>query len=457
MPRINRHPSYVDCVAQALSSAINPLSMDELVEAVAAQRPLTKSARTAIYQAISKLHQAVPLGDSLYGWLDRLLLGNVFRHSLTKTELRRGVVYLDELLHSVFVPAFFQDSSTLTRSVTLDLLQGDEAMVAPIGVDRSTWALQIGPELGRWVDAVGGQPKDDLVIRVDDAVAGRYTLRLVPREMRDEELLSQRNLEVAQAAEALLIQDRKMRGIMPVWELVALLVGKGLFRLQDPPDELHYLLTRFSGLKYVEGQGYSIRSAERAYRKENVAGTPKSGAKSILFGSDIEELDAIIRGLGVEMNDLDSLWGDDPDDDGADDEGDFFGDDAGIGFGSGGAGALGLGFPDQEDEDDACLDYQLYLDAFEEVSSTGNTEETPLSHDNFHILEAELEFLISLRVEFGYLMADQQARVIQLGERLFLDPDTFLDDYLDDLDGGLDGGPDGTYGSGYDGPPFWDN
>ena len=67
-----------------------------------------------------------------------------------------------------------------------------------------------------------------------------------------------------------------------------------------------------------------------------------------------------------------------------------------------------------------------------------------LSHSDFHLLEAELETLVALEQEFGYLLPDQSARKDQLIERLFIDPETLLDNDLPDY-------PD------FDEPPFWEN
>ena len=70
---------------------------------------------------------------------------------------------------------------------------------------------------------------------------------------------------------------------------------------------------------------------------------------------------------------------------------------------------------------------------------------TPLSHSDYHLLEAELEMLISLEQEFGYLMPDQQTRVDELADRLFIDPDVLRSSEQDAAD------------DDFDGPQFWQN
>ena len=93
-------------------------------------------------------------------------------------------------------------------------------------------------------------------------------------------------------------------------------------------------------------------------------------------------------------------------------------------------------------EDDACVAYQTYLDSFQIMQPDGS----PLPHDDFHLLEAELEMLVRLEHEFGRLLTEQTARKDHLAATLFIDPNEFLEgdwDFPDD--------PDMAE------PPFWAN
>ena len=77
--------------------------------------------------------------------------------------------------------------------------------------------------------------------------------------------------------------------------------------------------------------------------------------------------------------------------------------------------------------ENSCASYEAYLDSCRDVDEISE----PLSHSDFHLLEAELETLISLEYEFGYLLPEQQARKEQLAEQLYINPDTLLDDDTD--------------------------
>jgi hypothetical protein len=107
-------------------------------------------------------------------------------------------------------------------------------------------------------------------------------------------------------------------------------------------------------------------------------------------------------------------------------------------------GDMDFGPEDFEDgEADSCQDYEDYL---EQLAESGRLT-TPLSHSDYHLLEAELEMLVSLEQEFSYLMPDQQSRVNELAERLFIDPEILRSSEQDPYDDDDFGGP----------PQFWQN
>lgn len=98
-------------------------------------------------------------------------------------------------------------------------------------------------------------------------------------------------------------------------------------------------------------------------------------------------------------------------------------------------------FGDPGDED-SCQDYEEYLEQHQQATPG----RTPLSHSDYHLLEAELETLVGLEQEFGYLLPEQQARVDELAERLYIDPESLR---------GADEGP--PYDDEFGGPTYWQN
>lgn len=414
MSKATRLPSYLDCVAQILSTSPEPLSIEALIAQVERQRPFTKGAQTAIYKAIEQLYQAVPVSHADVGWLTWLLQDNTIRHTLENEEVRRGYLLLDELEHAAFFPEFFQEHRPDDRTVTLELM-GGPTIDAEAAIQRQTWSLKLGAPFAEWLDEQGAVGQDDLLIRVLDARAGRYLLRLQPREVRDEEAIDRRNGELARAAEEIAREVGRTRRTIYTWELVARLIGRGVFKQAVPPDDLHFVLHEYSWLRLVEGAGYQVDLSDAGSRAVGrVHPAPRGRTRT-----------EVVRTRTPYPREADL-----PADD-------YFRYDEEEGEGV----ADLLPFDGDDSDDEICDAYQEYLDAFEDARRKGK----PLGHDDFHLLEAELEALVDLELEFGYLLPDQAKRKDDLADRLFIDPESLVD-------GGWEDGEDFD-----DGPPFWQN
>jgi hypothetical protein len=429
MATSERYPSYASCVAQVLSNAAQPLSVDTLLNRIKEHRPITKGARSAVYRAIGQLFQAVPVAPSRYGWLSSLLCKNTFRHVLTSEEVRRGFLMLDELEHAVFFPQFFQSYQPDDRKLHIELF-GGPTVEAEAYIERKTWSLRLGQPFIEWVDLLGGQGRDDLLIVVDDALAGKYHFRLHPRELRDPNAIQARNIQLALLAEELVSEDRRARSAMPTAELAARMIGRGFFEDPLPPDDFHFVLHQYSLLRFHNGVGYSFDLENMDFA------TVMPGNPELLIGDEVvrpdldrDALDAAEKMYADYLSDEqmqveDHGWH-------------HFIDDVELE-----AGAMDMPFFDADDDmfDDSCASYEAYVEAYQESASP----DSMLSHSDFHLLEAELETLVALEQEFGYLLTDQMNRKEQLIERLFIDPETLLDNDFPDY-------PD------FDEPPFWEN
>ncbi len=406
-------PSYVECIARTLRESPEPVSVERLVAAVSAERPVGKGARSAVYRALGKLYQAVPVAAGRYGWLTHLLAGATLRHPLTNEEAQRGYLMLDELEHAVFAPQFFQTHRGDGRSLTIQLYNGP-TISGHAYIERKTWSLGLGGDFVRWIEEVGGQGRDSIIIQVEDAAAGVYLLRMQPREARDEAAIQHRNMHLALLAEEMVAEDRRSRAGMPPWELAARLIARGFYDDPIPPDDLHFVLHHFSLLHYSAGSGYSLQ-------------TPAVDANA----EPLESRTANHVGAALQPPGDPFTWPADQDELTADDL---------LWLGSGGDMHEEDGW--SYEDDDVCEGYGEYLELFEQAGNKGK----PLSHRDYHLLEAELEYLVALETEFGELLAEQSARKTELANRLFIDPDTFLDDYDDVSDM-----------SDFEDPPFWQN
>ncbi len=408
MAKDRRYPSYFTCVAEILSKSKTPLSVDTLVSRIETQRPVGSGVRSAVYQAISKLYQAIPVAPGRFGWLSRLLRDRYFRHPLSRYEIKKGALLLDELEHAVFFPQFFQTHQPEARLISVELL-GGPTLQAYADIEQGTWVLRLGQTFVKWVDQTGGAPQDDLLIQVKDAISGEYGIRLQPKESRQEDLIRERNVVLSQAAERIVEGDRKARAAMPVWELAAALIGQNVYSLDVPPDDMHFVLHEYSDLQLLDDAGYTInRQNETA---DDVA------SHSHQLPSDSEQLPGHEHEFLVENWDADQLE-------------QFL-------YENTNSSAPQSELERSEhslghsDEAAGCKVYQVYLSECQEVTP----DMPPLGHMEFHLLEAELEMLVSLEQEFGYLMPEQERRKIELADLLFIDLDFLLDDWdQDDLD-----------------------
>ena len=415
MAKDREYPSYFTCVAEILSNSKTPLSVDTLVSRIANKRPVGNGARSAVYQAISKLYQAVPVGPGRFGWLSCLLRDQYFRHPLARNEIKKGTLLLDELEHAVFFPQFFQTHRPDTRLISVELMGGPTLQVHA-EVERGTWALRLGPAFVKWVDQTGGITEDDLLIQVKDAVSGEYGMRLQPKESRQENLIRNRNVVLSRAAEQIVGRDRKSRTAMPVWELAGALIGQSVYSEEIPPDDMYFVLHEYSSLRLLDDDGYTTDNeddsaddaASQGSEKPSTAEKPLQGRYGFLIENwDGAGLDQIFNGNGH----------------------------PGIPSLELGQGELSSVDSDGED----CEAYQAYLSELKEIAP----DMPPLNHMEFHLLEAELEMLVSLEHEFGYLMPEQEKRKIELADRLFIDPDILMGGDWDQDDHGD--------------VPFWNN
>ena len=415
MAQDRHYPSYFTCVAEILSNSRTPLSVDALVSRIANRRPVGNGARSAVYQAINRLYQAIPVGHGRFGWLSCLLRDQRFRHPLNRYEIKKGNLLLDELEHAVFFPQFFQAHQPDARLISVELM-GGPTLQAHADIEQGTWALRLGRAFVQWVDQIGGTTQDDLLIHVQDAVGGEYGIRLQPKESRQEDQIWNRHAALSRAAELIVSGDRKARKAMPAWELAAALIGQKMYSDDIPPDDMHFVLHEYSRLHFLDDIGYTTERQDKSAdesaplrrdlppREEK---SLKNPFQSLAENWDVDRLEQFFQGSG-HAGIPQSEWGRSE-------------------------------FSPLDAEGESCEAYQAYLSDLEEYSPG-----TPaLDHMEFHLLEAELEMLVSLEQEFGFLMPEQERRKNELAERLFIDPDFLLGGDWDQDDPGD--------------VPFWNN
>ena len=377
-------------VADVMRTSPQPLRVEDLVSQMSAWGLPTQSIGSAVNRALNRLYQAVPVAAGQYGWLSHLLDGRIFRHPLANDEARRGFLLMDELEHAVFFPQFFQSHRPDNRMLTIELL-GGPTIEAKAYIEKRTWSLALGSEFVEWLDLLGGQEGDSVMIMVDDATAGKYTLRLQPYEGRDDNAIQSRNIHLALVAEEIVREEGNGRDAVPAWELAARLVGRGVYDDPTPPDDLHCVLHQYSLLHFNSDAGYSAAPVKDGRAQTQLSPQAKSNGLNPLY--DIPAVDG-------KHNDV---WNES--------EADTTELDACVNL-----------FAEHTDTEADI--YEAYLDNLE-LFGEGDL---PLSHADYFILKAELDSLVKIEKRFGALLSEQQMRKELLSDLLFIDTDSVQDD-----------------------------
>lgn len=387
------------CVAEALQNSKHPLSLRELVMQAREILPRGINADVAVSQTINQLFQAVLVGPDQYGWLTNLIDGSVIRHPLTAEEARQGFLLLDELEHAVFFPEFFQTHRSSNRILYIELF-GGATIPAEAYIERKTWSLRLGPQFVEWVEEQGGQGRDDIIITAVNAAQGQYVVRLQPNEARDDTTIQSRNVQLTLKAEEIVRQEQLVKDSMTTWDLAARLIAQDVYRDRVPADDLHCVLHQYSLLHFDSNVGYTL--------KEEGVGQINSPSNQTLYAQP-----TAVEKKPDPKYDVPALTDMDPN-------------------------MLGPTGSLSADKDD----YDSYLDRLFQ----SGIMDSPITEKEYNVLRAELNSLMELEQQFGYLLTEQRNRQHNLMSCLLIDARSCMDDDTD-----MSGQSD------LDEPPCWEN
>ena len=205
------------------------------------------------------------------------------------------------------------------------------------------------------------------------------------REIRDEVAISRRNVALVHLAEEIVAEDKRVKAELPTWDLAARLIARGFYAATPPPDDLHFVLHELSTLRLTDNNSYRQDPAGAAVRQDRVWRNAKPASLDATEAPALDELEPF------DDRESDSVMANELDNGGPDDDG-------------------------------LCPDYEQYLEYYYQTPSHVG----PLSHEDYHLLEGELDLLVQLEQEFGHLLPEQQGRKSELADRLFIDPDSLV-------------------------------
>ena len=250
--------SYTKLVAQVLSTAPTPLTLDEIWSQVGQLRPVrTKNPRATLRGAITSLPLATTLGGrpARYTWWPNHLTGSAFRQPLSALDVSSGALVLNTETWLALWPDFYVGAERSSGEVTLELADGSllETRVEHLTPGEPVWGLPPAPALAAWYRRVGAAPGDDVIVRVLDVTARRYAASLVRQAERDQAALAARNLELADIAERL---SRQGYNDMPDFYLVPRLIASAVYQHPLPPEPWEKVLR--ADLRFVVREGQSV-------------------------------------------------------------------------------------------------------------------------------------------------------------------------------------------------------
>ncbi len=251
---MTQEPSFTQLVTHVLMMATRPLTLVEIIARVEMMRPVdTRNPKTTIRGAINSIRQATSLGGrpARYTWWPRHLADNAFRQSLAASELGQGSLVMNKESWLVFWPDFYDSSLRSGGEMTLTLDGGQvlQTRIQHLVHKEPIWGLPPTPVLVNWYRQQGAVSKDDVIVRILDLEARRYTLSLARRAERDKEAIAARNRSLADTAEKVL---RAGRMDMPVSYLIPRLVARGVYRDPLPPDSWAEVLQ--ADLRFIVGE-----------------------------------------------------------------------------------------------------------------------------------------------------------------------------------------------------------
>lgn len=259
-------PSFTQLVAQAVSGADRPLTLDEIKARVEMVRPMnTRNPKGTLRSAIMSNRLIASLGGrpAHYTWWPHHLAGNSFRQPLAASDLTAGTLVVNEETWAALWPDFHGGADRSQGDVTLVLT--DQAThstrIEHLVPEEVVWGVDATPVLADWYRKQGATLEDELIVRVLDVDARRYALELCRRSERNEPALAAaiaaRNRALADAAEAVV---RAGKPPTPYFELIPRLIARDVYRDPLPPDPWDGVLR--ADLRFVPSQ-YSVYLTEK--------------------------------------------------------------------------------------------------------------------------------------------------------------------------------------------------
>ncbi len=248
------HPSYTELVYEVLRAADQPLTFQEILDAVERRRPITtRNPKATIRNALGQGKQLVGTGDGRYWYLPHCIRGSVLRMALTEKKPANQPIPLEYEVLQALWPSIIEAGKRRTeRPMRVRLPTGDDVPLTLGHTAQARWATPVAEPLRRYLVDQRAAAGDSMLIRVIDAEQGLGEAWFESRLKRPAEAISARNRQVADAAYQYMREGSVDR--RPIWEVTVALLAHRAYHGDVAPDPLRVVMRadprfEFGGLR----------------------------------------------------------------------------------------------------------------------------------------------------------------------------------------------------------------
>lgn len=240
--KTDKPPAYAELVVQAVRESRQPLTFDEIVTAVAKQRPITtNSPKSTIRSALASTRLIAHNNAGKYGWYPRLLRGAHVRIPFSPSGLKLDPprIALSHEARDLLWPGFFDRKYGFSQDeiVHVTLPDGTRCTLSLDMIGSGNWVALPTSEFAQWVQAVGAHEGDDFIMIGSDPEHRQYQITLDVAKTRDNAARQRHTFEVLEQGAQIVLSGRG-RNIYASWEAAHYLLASGAMHDPVPPSPL---------------------------------------------------------------------------------------------------------------------------------------------------------------------------------------------------------------------------
>lgn len=277
-PKVN----YTDVVHEIVRDSENSLALNEIADLLTertAENP-PKNARSTVRSALRSSGLVQSVGGGLFGWIPRLLKGVRVRVTLHSQDFATHHLHWDTDILITLWPAVEEPETRRSRNDAKWVLETGAEISLSLSEEGGVYTSDPGKVFWAWLEEMGGQPGDDLIVTASDPLNHRYEVTFESRAQRAQKLIEERNRVIKRRTEEFLKTQRdnlaKPREIM-----AALIAGHG-YHDSVPPQTLSNLLPKPVAERF--GLPVPPDQFDEAVKESNVIPFPKKSGEESMEG-----------------------------------------------------------------------------------------------------------------------------------------------------------------------------